>query len=71
MTVSDDVTSIRAEHLLPVCLLFVIFFIFLIACLFDCWRERHIEDLSFHNPVPQITVTNGKTGDDRIVSAQN
>ncbi|EYB98886.1 hypothetical protein Y032_0127g1400 [Ancylostoma ceylanicum] len=73
MTIWDEITSIRPEHLLPVCLLFVIFFIFLIACLCDCWREKHIEDLSVPNPpsIPRVTVTNGKTGEEREVPAQN
>ncbi|KAK6750826.1 hypothetical protein RB195_002659 [Necator americanus] len=71
MTIWDEITSLRPEHILPVCLLFIIFFIFLIACLCDCWRERNIEDLSLPNPTPHITVTDGKTGEEKKVPAQN
>ncbi|VDO40606.1 unnamed protein product [Heligmosomoides polygyrus] len=46
--------SAPVEHFIPICLLFVILFIFLIVCFFDCWRAKHKEDIS----VPPRTPTN-------------
>ncbi|CAJ0602896.1 unnamed protein product [Cylicocyclus nassatus] len=70
--IREELSSIRPEHLFPVCVLFGIFFLSLAACLFDCWRERHrqLEELSFQGrPLPQIKVTDGNTGEERIVTA--
>ncbi|VDL77917.1 unnamed protein product [Nippostrongylus brasiliensis] len=67
----EEFTTARAEHLFPIFLLLAILFLSLIACVVDCRRERNLKDITLPPPAPSnIVVTDGKTGEQKEVAAQ-
>ncbi|CAE17988.1 Small integral membrane protein 36 [Caenorhabditis elegans] len=59
------------EQLVPVCILTAILLILLIACLKECHfkynRRKTPEPPRDLGPLPKITVTNGRTGEERVI----
>ncbi|CAI2339114.1 unnamed protein product [Caenorhabditis sp. 36 PRJEB53466] len=61
------------EQLIPVCILAAILLVFLLACLKEChfkYSRRKSPEMSPKRelgPLPKITVTNGRTGEERVI----
>ncbi|CAL2033037.1 hypothetical protein CAEBREN_25562 [Caenorhabditis brenneri] len=61
------------EQLIPVCILTAILLILLLACLKECHfkysRSKAAENAAKRElgPLPKITVTNGRTGEERVI----
>ncbi|CAD6195447.1 unnamed protein product [Caenorhabditis auriculariae] len=69
----DEFVSANWEHKGPVVLLFIILLIMLFACVRDCRSSKQQESFDPQRmtepqaPPPKITVTDGKTGVERVI----
>ncbi|CAI5441317.1 unnamed protein product [Caenorhabditis angaria] len=64
--------AIRFDQLLPILILFLILCLFLYACVRECcdggYSEQQTQKVQHDlGPLPKITVTNGKTGEERVI----